>query len=90
LADSGEAGLEIKKGSDGTGLTVINLGELNPKWKEIEDLFSKKDAEFFHVADKKSRNAVALKHRLLAGTYEFSEKTVSNFTKFFEQLQDKI
>ena len=88
LVDRDNAGLEIKRKSEGTNLEVILLTDVNQGHKVIENLFSKEDGEKFNIINKEWNESVLFKKNILenASIEEISAETKDNFKGVLEKL----
>ncbi|MBQ8684899.1 MAG: AAA family ATPase [Clostridia bacterium] len=85
MVDGDSPGEDMKKLNKDSALKVFTLSEVDEKFKEIEDLFDKKDKDKFKLEKKSSARSAQLK------TYNFEKngvekETLANFTKLFDHI----
>ncbi len=94
LADGDQAGKAIKNANKDSELKVMLLSEIDPTFKEIENLFDSEDAKKFGLVDEKGK---AVKHHSTSSLFKnivltdpdsVSNKTKENFKKVFEAIID--
>jgi predicted ATP-dependent endonuclease of OLD family len=90
LTDGDQAGIAFQAKAKDTGLTVVKLTDVNPAWKEIEDLFSDKEKADFNLANKKGPDASILKQEIVSGAVKVSSSTQDNFQKLLDYLSDNL
>lgn len=100
LIDSDLASEEVKKIKKENGydkLEIIELSEIDSKFKEIESLFSKKDYEKYSLKTKSSGISSAFKKHILLAKDNESENnelldktTKQNFYKVLEHLRKNV
>ncbi len=69
-------------------ITILQLSKCNKTFKQIEDLFTKKDRQKYLLSNKKRNLAMAFKTRLLYSLEDdvVTEETKKNFLKLFEWI----
>ncbi|GAA7681347.1 hypothetical protein COL0001_02270 [Helicobacter pylori] len=69
-------------------ITILQLSKCNKTFKQIEDLFTKKDRQKYLLNNKKRNLAMAFKTRLLYSGKDdvVTEETKKNFLKLFEWI----
>lgn len=86
MVDADRAGKAIqainKKDSE---LDVFTLADIDPDFKNIEDLFAKEDAEKFGIKAKRSYLSALFKTHH-ANEKEISKETIENFKKVFDYI----
>ena len=88
MVDGDKAGKAIQSiNKKDSGLDVFTLSDADPNFKNIEDLFSKDDAEKFGVKAKRSYLSALFKTHH-ANKNEISEQTLDNFKKVFDHIID--
>ena len=92
LVDNDKAGKEMKKLNDkDSSLNVINLSEIDEKFKFIEDLFSIEDLTKLGLRDTKGNiiksSSLSATIKTFCNKYEFSTTTLDNFKKVFEYFK---
>lgn len=95
LTDSDERANLFKKASESNPimkekLTVFQLKEVDPSFKQIESLFSNNDKERYkEMISKKSGSLSSLfKNNILKR--ELDEQTINNFNKLLDYLSDMV
>lgn len=87
FVDSDKAGERFVSVAGKSGIKPSSISEIFGDGKrEIEDLFSKKDAERFHVADKSFDRAACFSHRLGSIYDEIDEETKKNFEAVIDYI----
>ncbi len=87
FVDSDKAGERFVSVAGKSGIKPSSISEIFGDGKrEIEDLFSKKDAERFHVADKSFDRAACFSHRLGSIYDEIDEETNKNFEAVIDYI----
>ncbi|WP_202146001.1 AAA family ATPase [Helicobacter pylori] len=73
-------------------ITILQLSSCDENFKQIEDLFTKKDRQKYLLNNKKRNLAMAFKARLLYSGKDdvVTEETKENFKKLFEKLFEWI
>ena len=87
LVDGDKAGEKFISIASNRGVKPSSISEIfGEDKKEIEDLFSKKDAEKFRVAEKSFDIAACFSHKLCMIYDEIEEETKMNFEKAIDYL----
>ena len=88
MVDADRAGKSIQNiNKKDSGLDVFTLSDVDPSFKNIEDLFAKEDAEKYGVKAKRSYLSALFKTHH-ANEKEISKETLDNFKKVFEHIID--
>lgn len=86
MVDGDRVGKSIQNiNKNDSELRVFTLSDVDPNFKNIEDLFTKEDAEKFGVKIKRSYLSALFKTHH-ANEKELSKQTLENFKKVFEQI----
>ncbi|WP_026389839.1 AAA family ATPase [[Acholeplasma] multilocale] len=84
IVDGDNTAKKFQKTAEKAEYDVISLVDIDPSWKNIEDLFSQEDVVKNNLEDKKYNNAYVFKK-----TFEkklLSKDTLNNFEKLFKEL----
>lgn len=95
LVDNDFAGKNMEKTNESASeLQVISLGEIDPKFKTIETLFTSEDLAKFGLVDSKGNfikhasTSSLFKRQVIKNKDSISEETKKNFEKLFDRLCD--
>jgi len=91
LVDSDGPGKDIQKGSDGTGVNVLSLAEVDGEkgqYKTIETLFTVEDRERFALYEKDWNCASMFKRNIFENEKTISDTTKNRFRKVLDWLLD--
>ena len=88
MVDGDKAGKAIQNiNKKDSGLDVFTLADVDPNFKNIEDLFTNEDAEKFGIKAKRSYLSALFKTHH-ANENEISKQTLENFKKVFDYIMD--
>ena len=92
LTDGDKAGDEFSDLNDDNEyqLKILKLTDVNPTFKEVENLFSSDDATKFNVAAKDSGISATFKKIILKHPEEISQTTIDNFNEVFSKIVSLI
>ena len=92
LTDGDEAGEEFSKLNAQTAkkLNILKLTDVNPSFKEIENLFSDEDKIKFNVSEKDTGLSIIFKKIVNKHPEEISDTTKNNFVQLFKAIQKQF
>ena len=92
LTDGDEAGEEFSNINDDNEyqLKILKLSDVNPNFKEVENLFSNEDAIKFNVALKDSGISSTFKKIVIKHPEEVSKETIDNFNQVFIKIRNLV
>jgi energy-coupling factor transporter ATP-binding protein EcfA2 len=90
LVDGDMAGIKFEENGKGTGATIVKLTDVDPDWKEIEDLFTPEEQSNWNLKAKRGYEAALLKQRIITGSAKVAAKTKENFKKLISHLANNI
>ena len=90
LVDGDIAGVKFQENGKDTGATIIKLTDVDPSWKEMENLFADEERSANNLDAKKGYDAALLKSKIIKGTAKISAKTKDNFKKLLDFLSKDI
>ena len=87
MVDADSAGKSMQKTNEkDSALTVFTLADVNPDFKEIEDLFAENDLVAYDLKEKKSYKSSLFKTHY-ASSDKVDEKTIKNFKAVFDYIE---
>ena len=86
IVDGDGAGDEMKEMAKGTGLEVLSLKDINPKYHSIENLFKREDRDKF-IPVKEWHASSIFKQYIDEIGPQLSDYTIDNFKKLFKALE---
>ncbi len=90
LVDGDIAGIKFQENGKDTGATIIKLTDVDPSWKEMENLFTDEERAANNLDAKKGYDAALFKSKIIKGTAKISAKTKENFKKLLDYLSKDI